>query len=72
MYRVSSNVVRFHISIGFLFSASKIGNILQTRNFFGRKIAKEDVIWTEIAGNDTEMGCDGGDLETNEPNCVLM
>ena len=40
--------------------------------FFSQKNTKEDVIWTEIVRNDTEMGCDGGDLETNEPNCVLM
>jgi hypothetical protein len=27
-----------------------------------QKNAKENEIWIEIARNDTEMGCDGGDF----------
>jgi hypothetical protein len=35
-----------------------------------QKNVKEDKIWKEIARNDTEMGCDGGDLETNFLNDI--
>ena len=47
-------------------------NFYQIQLLLWPKNAKEDEIWTEIVRNDTEMGYDGGDLETNEPNCVLM
>lgn len=43
-------------------SASKILNYYQTPNLLFQKSAKEDEIWKEIARDDTEMGCDGGDF----------
>jgi hypothetical protein len=37
-------------------------NFNQIQLLLWPKNAKEDEIWKEIARNDTEMGCDGGDF----------
>ena len=48
-------------SVGIQFSPSKLRNIYQIQPLLLQKNAKEDEIGKEIAKNDTEMVCDGGD-----------
>jgi hypothetical protein len=59
-----SNIIHILLNVG-----AKIDRIFESAKLFFDIFHILISIDKDIARNDTEMGCDGGFSETNEPNC---